>query len=135
MSKIAARNLDVTVNSVALEGFIDSYDLNIKPETPVVTTFADAGPRRVQGNYDWDQQFGGSADFASGQSDASIFALVAAGLVAQTIEPTGSAAGADTPTYTGSALLSNYGLKWGIGQGAKYSASMVGGSALTRNVA
>ena len=120
MSKIAARDMDVTINSVALESYVDTFSLNVKPEAPVVTTFADAGPRRVQANYDWDQSMGGANDFASGGLDATIFALVSAGAVAQTIETTGAVAGASAPTYTGSSILTSYQLSWGVGAAAKY---------------
>lgn len=135
MAKIAARDVDLTVNSVALECYIDNLTFNVKPETPVVTTFCDAGPRRVPGNYDWDESLSGPADFAGGASDATIYGLLGSTGVAQTLETTGSAAGANTPTYTGSVVLGSYSIQYGVGQAAKYNATLLGTTALARNVA
>ena len=76
MAKKAANVVNITVNSVALEDDIDNFNLSVTQETPVVTSFADAGPRRVVSNYDYKLDISGSADFASGQSDATLFGLV-----------------------------------------------------------
>lgn len=135
MAKIASRDMDLTVNSVALECYTDSVTFNIKPETPVVTAFCDAGPRRIPANYDWDSSLSGPNDFASGALDATIHALLGSTGVAQTLETTGAAAGANSPTYTGSVVLGSYSIQFGVGQAAKYNATLLGTTALTRNVA
>ena len=134
MAKQPAKNLDLTVNSIVLEDDMDSFNLNITQEAPVTTSFADAGPRRVTGNYDWDMDIAGAGDFAASQSDASVFATVGAAPFTVTVEPTGTAAGTDTPTYTGSVVLTSYSISAALGAPVKYSAGYAGATALTRNV-
>lgn len=52
MAKYAANALRNFLDLYAISGFVNSSDLTISQETPVVTCFSDAGPRRVPGNYD-----------------------------------------------------------------------------------
>ena len=47
---------------MSLEEHISDINLKVKQETPVVTAFADAGPRRVAANYDWDSSIKGAAE-------------------------------------------------------------------------
>ena len=131
MAKTAAKDLDVTINSVVYEDEIDSFSLNVDQETPVVTCFSDAGPRRVAGNYDWGMEMAGKLDTAAGQSDASLYALIGTAPFTAVVEPTGAA----TPNYTGTAgaLLSGYKLNFAVGGAAEFSASFAGAAALVRN--
>ncbi len=113
MSKQAARNINIAVNSVALEDDINDASLEISQETPVVTSFADAGPRRLAANYDYSANLGGVADFASGQSDATLFAML------------GSAG----------VVLESYSISGAVGGAVEFSASLQGNSAIARAVA
>lgn len=135
MAKFAAKAANLTVNSVALEDDLKSITLDIKQEVPEVTSLADAGPRRVTGNYDWSEDVDGFGDFASGQSDATLFGLLGAGPTASDFDPTGTAAGANNPHYTGSIVLESYSIKASVGGAVEISAKMPGASALTRAVA
>lgn len=135
MAKQAAKNLNYTLNSVAIEDDMSSATLNVEQETPEVTSFADAGPRRVAGNYGWGVEIGGFPDFASGQSDATIFGLVGSTGVTSGFDPTGASAGANDPNYDGTVLLGSYSITAAVGGAVEFSASLVGGSALTRAVA
>lgn len=136
MAKQPSKNLNLTVNAVALEDDMDKGDLSITQEAGVVTSFADAGPRVVTGNYDYKLSIGGAADFASAQSDATLFALVGSTGVAFGYDPTGASAGANDPNYDATgAVLTSYTISAALGQGIKYTAELTGGSALTRTVA
>ena len=136
MAKKAANAINVSVNSVVIEDDMTSASLDVTQETPEVTSFADAGPRRVVGNYDYSQSYEGAADFASGQSDATLFGLVGSVGVATTFDPTGASAGANDPNYDStSSVLETYTLKGSVGAAVTWSAKLNGNSALTRAVA
>ena len=135
-AKKAAKDVNVSVNAVALEDDMKTMSLDLKQETPEVTAFSDAGPRRVVGNYDHSLKLDGAADFASGQSDGTLFALLANAGVVTAVQPTGAAAGVNDPNYNcTSMVLSSYSLKASIGGGVEYSAELQGNAALTRAVA
>ena len=52
MSKQAAHGTRIWLNQWDLSGYLNSSEQAVDQETPVVTCFAEAGPRRVVGNYD-----------------------------------------------------------------------------------
>ena len=137
MAKIPAKNMNLAIATVAIEDDADNISLNVDQETPVVTSFADAGPRRVVGNYDYSLDVSGAADFASGQSDATIFGQVgdADGAV-MALDPTGASAGANDPNYDStSVVLSSYKISGAVGGRVDFSATFQGAAALTRAVA
>ena len=136
MAKQPGRNANLTVNAVAIEVDADSITLNVTQETPVVTSLGDTGPRRLAGNYDHNKSVSGSADFASGRSDATLFALIGSAGVATGFDPTGATAAANDPNYdTTSSVLASYSITTAMGAAATYQASLPGNSALTRAVA
>lgn len=136
MAKLAARNLNHTLNSVALEDEYSNSALNITQETPVVTTFADAGPRRIVANYDYNISAQGFCDFASAQGDATIFGLVGSSGVASGWDPTGNAAGANDPNYDSTSMvLESYSITAAIGNAMTYQYQIAGNAALSRAVA
>lgn len=136
MGKIAAKESNISINSVALEGEIDDWSLDIQQQTPSVEALSDAGPRRVVGNYDFGLSISGSADFDDGQGDATLHAMIGSSGVAMAVDPTGVSAAADNPNYdAASVVLSSRTISGGVGQPVKYSAKLEGNSALARAVA
>lgn len=136
MAKMPSKQVNISINSVAIEDDVDSFTLKVDQQTPAVTSFADAGPRAVVDNYDYGLDLGGSADFASGQSDATIFGMLGSAGVPMAVDPTGATAGPNDPNYDASSVvLSSYQISGGVGQAVKFSASLKGNSALARNVA
>lgn len=136
MAKKAAKDANIAINTVALEDDVTSFDLSVRQETPVVTALSDAGPRRVVGNYDYSLNLDGAADFASGQSDATLFGLVGSSGVAMAVDPTGGAAGANDPNYDAtSVVLESYSVKGSVGNPVTFSSVLQGNSALARAVA
>ena len=135
MGKEPAAVINISLATVALEDDINSASLNITQETPVVTGFSDAGPRRVVGNYDLD--VAGAADFVAAQSDATIFAFIgAAAAKAMAFDPTGAAAGANDPNYDAAdILLQTYSISGSVGGPVTFAAKFAGNSALSRAVA
>ena len=135
MSKQASKNLNYMVNSVVLEDDMDSADLNVTQETPEVTGFSDVGPRRVTGNYNFTESLAGSADFASGQSDATLFGMIASAGVVAGFDPTGGVVGANDPHYDATVVLGTYAISAKVGAGIKFTSELRGNSVLTRAVA
>ncbi len=136
MAKCAAKASNFMLNSVPLEDDATSITLDIKQETLEVTSFADAGPRRVVGNYDYSASLDGTCDFAAAQSDATLFAMVGSAGVAMAFDPDGVSAAADHPNYDSTlVVLESYAIKSQVGQAVTFSASMAGAAALARAVA
>jgi len=137
MAKVAANKCNIALATVVLEDDIDSFSLNITQEAPVTTSFADAGPRRVVGNYDYTLDVGGSPDFAAAQSDATIFGFVgAAAAKAMAVDPTGAVVGASDPHYDSTdIILTSYSISGSVGGRVDYSASFAGNAAISRAVA
>lgn len=135
MAKQAAWKANYALNSVALEDELTSIDLKVEQETIKVEGFSNTGPERVVGNYDWTSSLAGTYDGASGQGDATLFALLGSDGVEQDFDPTGAAASANSPHYTGEVVLKSYGIKAAVGAAVTYSAELEGASALTRAVA
>jgi hypothetical protein len=135
MAKFAGKALNFTVNAVAIEGSMNDSTLNITQETPEVTTFADAGPRRVVGNYDYTIDLKGMPDFASGNSDATVFALVGSSGVATGWDPTGASAATNDPNYDSTNMvLGSYSISAKVGGAVEMTATLLGNAALTRAV-
>lgn len=135
MAKQPAKNANITVNSIAIEDDINKFTLDVSQETPAVTSLADAGPRRVVGNYDYGLDLGGNPDFASGQSDATLFALIGSAGVAVAVDPTGATAGANDPNYDATSMvLESYSISGSVGGAQEFSAKLSGNSALSRAV-
>ena len=134
MGKIASKIVDYTLNSVSIEEFLENISLDMTTEQGMSTAFADAGPRRVTGNYDWKVSMGGSNDFVAGAIDATLFALIASTGVTSAFDPTGVTAGASDPNYDGTVVMESYSIVAATGESVKFSAGLAGNSALTRNV-
>ncbi len=137
MGKVASRNLNVSVAGVAIEDELNSASLDIKQEVPDVTALADAGPRRVVGNYDYSASLEGYADFAAGQGDGTLFGLVGASAAkAFAFEPTGNVVGPGDPHYdSADMLLESYSIKAAVGAPVTYSATLQGNAELQRATA
>jgi hypothetical protein len=135
VAKIAAWRTNLTINAVAIEDEATSIGLELKQEVISVDGFQNTGPERLVGNYDWSTKVDGNADFASGQGDATIFALLGSAGVAQDFSPTGAVAGASDPHYTGIVVLETYSIIAAVGAALKYTTQFQGASALTRAVA
>lgn len=137
MGKVASKNLNVSLNSVALEDELTSAGLDIKQTNPVVTALSDEGPRRVVDNYDYTASLEGGFDGASGQGDATFFGMIGSDGVALAFDPTGAASpGPNDPHYdAASVVLESYSIKASVGSAVTYSAGLAGNSKLDRAVA
>ena len=137
MAKLAAKNANFTLNSVAIEDEITSITRNINQEVIDVEGLSATGPEKVIGNYQWDIALQGNADFAASQGDATIYALIggANSGVTSGFDPTGNTAAANDPNYDGNVVLASYSITAAVGAAITYSASLTGAGASSRAVA
>ena len=75
MSKGASNAIRVYLDEFNLSGFLNDSGQDVTQETPEVTTFSDAGPRRVVGNYDVKASDAGFFDGVAGDLDDILQAL------------------------------------------------------------
>lgn len=135
MARIHGENTDFTINSVAIEDELNNVALEIRQQVSEVTAFADTAEEFVEGKYGWTEEVSGSFDGAASQGDATIYALLGAGEVASTFDPTGVTADANNPNYDGNVLLERYGIRAPVNGPVEYSATFRGNGVLTRAVA
>lgn len=76
MAKKAGNAARVSVNELAVSGFINSTTMNVTQEELVVTCLSDAGPRRLPGNYDHNLSNAGYIDTADDSYDERMHALL-----------------------------------------------------------
>lgn len=134
MGRLSAKDLDFSINAVALEDELNSAEMAIDVDVPEITAFADSAKTFVEGKYGWSVNVSGSADLAASQGDATIFALLGGGAVTMVNTPGGGSEGSDNPDYTGSVFLSSYRLRSAVDGPVAYDAGFQGSGALTRDV-
>lgn len=136
MAKKASAVANISVNSVALEGYADSIALKVKQETLDVAGLVQTGPSRVVGNYDYSIDLAGQFDGAAGAVDATLAGLLGSSGVAVDFDPTGTTVGASAPHYNPSSMvLESYEVTAKKGAPVMYSASLQGNAAINRAVA
>jgi hypothetical protein len=91
--------------------------------------------QRIQtlGDFNLDVTF--LQDFAAGQVDATLWALLSAGSVPFTLNPTSGANSATNPQYAGNVVLNTYDpLTGNVGTVLKVQAKFMGDGAVTRAI-
>lgn len=76
MAKVAAHGTRIYLDEFNLSGYLNSSEMSVEQEVPIVTTFADAGPRRVVGNYDYENSEMGYFDGVDDAFDEQVHALL-----------------------------------------------------------
>ena len=79
-TKIAAKSVRVYLDKYNLSGDLNATDQAFNVETPLVTCFSNEGPRRVEGNYDTEDNDLGFFDGDAGAHDAILAAIVGDGI-------------------------------------------------------
>jgi hypothetical protein len=73
VAKIAAHGSKIWLDEIALTSYLNASDIDFEQEVVDVTCFADAGPRRLVGNYMHSGSLGGFFDAAVGAFDPEAF--------------------------------------------------------------
>lgn len=132
MARIAGKSANFSYNAVAIEDELHTIEMSVDVNVIEVTAFGDSAQEFVEGLYGATFRLDGYCDFAASQGDATIFGQIGSGEAAFVYQPTGSAAGASDPNYTGNGIVRNYTIRSEVGGPASYSAEVVVNGALTR---
>ena len=134
MSKIVLTDAKVTINSVILSDHIANITIESKDDIIETTAFGATGAAktRVAGLVDNQVTFDFHQDFASANVEATIYPLLGS-TTTIVVQPTSAAVSATNPTYTFTALISDWTpLKGGIGQLATASVTWPITGAITK---
>lgn len=116
MAKIVLTDAKVTINSVVLSDHISSITIDTKDDIVETTAFGSSAKTRVAGLVDNSVTLDFMQDFASANVEATIYPLIGT-TTTIVVQPTSSTVSTTNPTYTFSALVSEWTpLKGGIGQ-------------------
>ena len=135
MAKIVLTDAKVTINSVNLSDHISSITLETKDDIVETTAFGSTAKTRVAGLVDNSVTLDFMQDFAAANVEATIYPLIGTATTI-VVQPTSSAVGTTNPTYTFSAIISEWSpLKGGIGQLATASVTWPISGSITKAVA
>jgi hypothetical protein len=116
MPKIVLTDAKVTINSVVLSDHISSITIDTKDDIIETTGFGSTAKTRVAGLADNSVMLDFFQDFAATNVEATIYPLIGS-TTTIVVQPASTAASTTNPTYTFTALVSEWTpLKGGIGQ-------------------
>jgi hypothetical protein len=116
MSKIVLTDAKVTINSVVLSSSISSITIDTKDDIIETTGFGSTAKTRVAGLADNSVTLDFFQDFAAAATEATIYPLLGS-TTTVVIQPASTSVSTTNPTYTFTALVSEWQpLKGGIGQ-------------------
>ena len=135
MSKIVLTDAKVVINSVNLSDHISSITIDTKDDIVETTAFGSTAKTRVAGLVDNSVSIEFMQDFASANVEATIFPLLGS-TTTVVVSPTSSSVSSTNPTYTFTALVSEWQpLKGQIGALATASVSWPISGTITKAVA
>jgi len=116
MPKIVLTDAKVTINSVVLSDHISSITIDTKEDIIETTGFGSTAKTRVAGLADNSVMLDFFQDYAAANVEATIYPLIGS-TTTVVIQPASTAVSTTNPTYTFTALVSEWTpLKGGIGQ-------------------
>jgi hypothetical protein len=116
MPKIVLTDAKVTINSVVLSDHISSITIDTKEDIIETTGFGSSAKTRVAGLVDNSVMLDFFQDFAATNVEATIYPLLGS-TTTIVVQPASTAVSTTNPTYTFTALVSEWTpLKGGIGQ-------------------
>lgn len=107
MAKFVATDYDITIGSTDLSASIAALTLDITAEEQDVTAFGNTYRARIAGLKDGSISLDFHQDFGAGAVDATLFPLLGSA-VAFVIKPTSGTVSATNPTYSGTAIVTQY---------------------------
>lgn len=107
MAKFVATDYDITIGAVDLSTSIAAVTLDITAEEQDTTAFGATYRTRIAGLKDGSLSLDFHQDFGAGAVDATLFPLVGSA-VAFTIVPTSGTVSATNPSYSGTAIVTQY---------------------------
>lgn len=107
MAKFVATDYNITIGGTDFSQSLAAVTLDISAEEQETTSFGDTFRERIGGLKDGSIALDFHQDFGASAIDATLFPLLGTALTI-VIKPTSSAVGATNPTYTLSALCTEY---------------------------
>ena len=107
MATLAFIDAKITINAVVLSSSGNSVNINYEAEVLDETAFGDTTRINKGGLKNWSMEIGFHQDYAANEVDITMFAIVGT-VVAVSVLPTSSAAGATNPDYNGNGLIQSY---------------------------
>jgi len=135
LSKIVLTDAKVVINSINLSDHISSITIDTKDDIVETTGFGSSAKTRVAGLVDNSVSIEFMQDFASANVEATIFPLLGS-TTTVVVSPTSASVSSTNPTYTFTALVSEWQpLKGQIGSLATASVSWPISGTITKAVA
>jgi len=107
LAKFVATDYDITIGAVDLSTSIAAATLDLSAEEQDTTAFGATYRTRIAGLKDGTLSLDFHQDFGAASVDATLFPLLGSA-VAFTIKPTSGTVSATNPTYSGTALVTQY---------------------------
>lgn len=107
MAKFVATDYNITIGGTNLSTSLAAATLDITAEEQDTTAFGSTYRTRIAGLKDASVTFDFHQDFGAGSIDATLFPLVGS-LATVVIKPTSGTVSATNPTYTFTALVTQY---------------------------
>jgi len=108
MAEFVAKDYSLVINAVDLSDHVQSFSLPIAADAVESTAMGDDDREFLPGLKNWSATLTMRSDFAASQVDATLQPLIGAAAFTVVFKPTSAVVGPTNPTYTGSALLTNY---------------------------
>lgn len=135
MASLIYRNASLVVNAVDLSDRVVSATLNYSAELQDETAMGDTTRINKGGLKNWSIDVEFKQDFAAGEVDATLFALVGTTFTV-TLKPDSAAVGATNPSFSGTGILESYQpLGGSVGDLAMAPITIQSAGTLTRAVA
>jgi hypothetical protein len=132
MAKLVLTNPQITIAGTDLSSSISSVTLDTKYDIVETTAFGDTAKKRVAGLADNSISIEFFQDFAASQVEATIYPILGTATTV-VIKPVSTTTGSTNPSYTVSAVVSEWQpLKGGIGQLATASVTWPVSGAITK---
>jgi hypothetical protein len=132
MPKLVLTNPQITIAGVDLSNSISSVTLDTKYDIVETTAFGDTAKKRVAGLADNSISLEFFQDFAASNVEATIYPILGTATTV-VIKPVSTTTGSTNPSYTVSAVVSEWQpLKGGIGQLATASVTWPVSGAITK---
>lgn len=141
MARIHGKNVNYSLNGVALEGSLKSITMDFEVPEGEITSYADAWQNFLAGKPSVKAELSGTYDQASGAAKATLLAAIGVGPVTSIFDLTGSGPAADNPEYTCTAsgltgsLVESVKISLPVGEAGTYSATIRNSGLTTRAVA
>ena len=134
MAVLSLTDASITINSVALSSKANSVTVNYEIDSVEATGFGSGGHVFIGGLQNNSVEIALMQDFASSQTEATIYPLVGTNTTV-VIKPTSGAVSATNPSYTITAFLASHTpVAGGVGELAMTTLTLTGGT-ITKAVA